>query len=50
LSDEKYAPKKAGTWKEKLLGVGAAAGGIFAIKSLLNRNKKRAPSHRNDRK
>lgn len=44
LSDEKYAPKKTGTWKEKLLGAGAAAGGIFAVKSLFNRNKKRAPT------
>lgn len=44
LSDEKYAPKKTGTWKDKLLGAGAAAGGILAVKSLFNRNKKRAPS------
>lgn len=42
LSDEKYAGdrKKTGTWKERLLGVGAAAGGIYAVKSLFNRNKK----------
>lgn len=42
LSDEKYAggKKKTGTWKDRLLGAGAAAGGIFAVKSLFNRNKK----------
>jgi hypothetical protein len=41
LSDEKYAGnKKTGTWKDRLLGAGAAAGGIFAFKSLFNRNKK----------
>lgn len=42
LSDEKYAgnAKKGGTWKSRLLGAGAAAGGIFAVKSLFNRNKK----------
>jgi hypothetical protein len=42
LSDEKYAGdrKKTGTWKDRLLGAGAAAGGIFAVKSLFNRNKK----------
>jgi hypothetical protein len=41
LSDEKYRPKqKTGTWKDRLLGAGAAAGGIFAVKSLFNRNKK----------
>lgn len=46
LSDEKYAgnQKKGGTWKNRLLGAGAAAGGIFAIKSLFNRNKKHAPT------
>ncbi|KAH8714783.1 hypothetical protein GQ44DRAFT_660377 [Phaeosphaeriaceae sp. PMI808] len=42
LSDEKYAgnKKKTSTWKDRLLGVGAAAGGLFAIKSLFGRNKK----------
>lgn len=42
LSDEKYAggKKKSGTWRDRLLGAGAAAGGIFAVKSLFNRNKK----------
>jgi hypothetical protein len=41
LSDEKYAGnKKTGTWKDRLLGAGAAAGGIFALKSLFSRNKK----------
>ncbi|CAO2657639.1 Nn.00g037650.m01.CDS01 [Neocucurbitaria sp. VM-36] len=46
LSDEKYAshPKKGGTWKNRLLGAGAAAGGIYAIKSLFSRNKKHAPT------
>jgi hypothetical protein len=40
LSDEKYAgkEKKSGGWKNRLLGAGAAAGGIFAVKSLFNRN------------
>lgn len=43
LSDEKYAgnKKKGSTWKERLLGAGAAAGGIFAVKSLFNRNNKK---------
>jgi hypothetical protein len=42
LSDEKYrgGNKKTGTWKDRLLGAGAAAGGIFAVRSLFNRNKK----------
>ncbi|KAH4073551.1 hypothetical protein HBH92_006930 [Parastagonospora nodorum] len=42
MSDEKYRTgnKKTGTWKERLLGAGAAVGGIFAVKSLFNRNKK----------
>jgi hypothetical protein len=42
LSDEKYAhnKKKSGTWRDRLLGAGAAAGGILAIKSLFNRDKK----------
>jgi hypothetical protein len=46
LSDEKYAgnTKKSGTWRDRLLGAGAAAGGIFAVKSLFNRNKKHAPT------
>ncbi|KAF1841461.1 uncharacterized protein K460DRAFT_344255 [Cucurbitaria berberidis CBS 394.84] len=46
LSDEKYATnqKKGGTWKSRLLGAGAAAGGIYAIKSLFSRNKKHAPT------
>ncbi|KAF3045413.1 hypothetical protein E8E12_000323 [Didymella heteroderae] len=42
LSDEKYNDRrKASTWKDKLLGVGAAAGGIFAIKSLFGKKDKR---------
>lgn len=42
LSDEKYhgGKQKTGTWRDRLLGAGAAAGGIFAVKSLFNRNKK----------
>ncbi|KAJ4373903.1 hypothetical protein N0V83_002642 [Neocucurbitaria cava] len=46
LSDEKYAsrPKKENTWRNRLLGAGAAAGGIYAIKSLFSRNKKHAPT------
>lgn len=46
LSDEKYAGdrKKGGTWRDRLLGAGAAAGGIFAMKSLFSRKKKHAPT------
>lgn len=46
LSDEKHAGnrKKEGTWKNRLLGAGAATGGILAFKSLFNRNKKHAPT------
>lgn len=46
LSDEKYASnqKQGGTWRERLLGAGAAAGGIYAVKSLFSRNKKHAPT------
>ncbi|KAL5118411.1 hypothetical protein ACEQ8H_003761 [Pleosporales sp. CAS-2024a] len=42
LSDEKYRTgnKKSGTWKERLFGATAAAGGILAVRSLFNRNKK----------
>jgi len=42
MSEEKYRAgnKKTGTWKERLLGASAAVGGIFAVKSLFNRNKK----------
>lgn len=40
LSDEKYNDKHRGsTWKDRLLGAGAAAGGIFALKSLFGRKK-----------
>ncbi|KAJ4383901.1 hypothetical protein N0V86_000744 [Didymella sp. IMI 355093] len=40
LSDEKYNDKRKGsTWKDKFLGAGAAAGGIFAIKSLFGKKK-----------
>lgn len=46
LSDEKYAgtKKKGGTWRDRLLGAGAAAGGIFAVRSLFNRDKRHAPT------
>lgn len=44
LSDEKYAPRKETSWKDRLVGAGAAAGGIFAFKSLFGRNKKPAPT------
>lgn len=39
--DEKYTEdgRRGGTWKNKLLGAAAAAGGVFAVKSLFNRNK-----------
>jgi hypothetical protein len=42
LSDEKYTGdrKKTGNWRDRLLGAGAAAGGLFAVRSLFNRNKK----------
>ncbi|KAI4605569.1 hypothetical protein J4E83_010562 [Alternaria metachromatica] len=46
LSDEKYRAdgNKGSTWKDKLLGVGAAAGGIFAVKKLFNRKPKHPPT------
>jgi hypothetical protein len=46
LSDEKYRrePKKGGTWKDRILGAGAAAGGIFAARKFFNRKEKRAPT------
>lgn len=39
--DEKYTEvgRKQHTWRDRLLGAGAAAGGIFAIKSLFGRKK-----------
>lgn len=39
--DEKYTEdgRRGGTWKNKLFGAAAAAGGIMAVKSLFNRNK-----------
>ena len=42
---EKYTEdeRKGRTWRDRLLGAGAAAGGILAIKSLFNR-KKHAPT------
>lgn len=46
LSDEKYAAnqKQEGGWKNRLLGLGAAAGGAYAIKSFFSRKKKHAPT------
>ncbi|KAI8937419.1 hypothetical protein NX059_005144 [Plenodomus lindquistii] len=46
LSDEKYRgnQRKGSTWKDRILGAGAAAGGIFAVKSLFNRKKKHPPT------
>ncbi|KAF1945126.1 hypothetical protein EJ02DRAFT_339466 [Clathrospora elynae] len=46
ISDEKYAgnQKKGGTWRDRLLGAGAGAGGFFAVRSLFNRKKKHAPT------
>lgn len=43
--DDKYTDvgRNRRTWRDRLLGAGAAAGGIFAIKSLFNRQK-RAPT------
>jgi hypothetical protein len=44
LSDEKYADNKGSGWKDRMMGAGAAAGGIFAFKSLFGRKNKRAPT------
>ncbi|KAF5850848.1 hypothetical protein GGP41_010492 [Bipolaris sorokiniana] len=46
LSDEKYGAdrNKGSTWKDRLLGAGAAVGGIFAVKKLFNRKEKRPPT------
>jgi hypothetical protein len=46
LSDEKYRrdPKKGGTWRDRFLGAGAAAGGIFAARKFFNRKEKRPPT------
>jgi hypothetical protein len=46
LSDEKYGAdrNKGGTWKDRILGAGAAVGGIFAVKKLFNRKEKRPPT------
>ncbi|KAJ4992668.1 hypothetical protein SVAN01_01714 [Stagonosporopsis vannaccii] len=42
LSDEKYTDKRKGsTWRDRLLGAGVAAGGIFAIKNLFGKKKDR---------
>ncbi|KAF1958548.1 hypothetical protein CC80DRAFT_468098 [Byssothecium circinans] len=40
-ADEKYTEdgRTGRTWRERLLGAGAAAGGIFALRSLFNRKK-----------
>lgn len=41
ISDEKHTThgRKPSTWKEKLLGIGAAGGGILALRSIFNRKK-----------
>lgn len=46
LSDEKYGDdrKKGPSWKDRLLGAGAAVGGIFAAKKLFSRKEKRPPT------
>ncbi|RII23238.1 hypothetical protein CUC08_Gglean012060 [Alternaria sp. MG1] len=46
LSDEKYGGdrNKGSTWKDRLLGAGAAAGGIFAVKKLFTRKPKHPPT------
>ncbi|KAG9189547.1 hypothetical protein G6011_06415 [Alternaria panax] len=46
LSDEKYGGdrNKGSTWKDRLLGAGAAAGGIFAVKKLFSRKPKHPPT------
>lgn len=46
LSDEKYrtTQNKQRTWRDRLLGAGAAAGGIFAVKALFNRKNKHPPT------
>ncbi|CAA9965251.1 membrane protein [Pyrenophora teres f. maculata] len=46
LSDEKYGGnrQKGHTWRDRLLGAGAAAGGIFAMKKLFSRKPKRPPT------
>ena len=45
LSDEKYNDRgKGSTWRDRFLGAGAAAGGIFAFKSLFGKKNKRAPT------
>ena len=41
LSDEKYNDRRKGsTWRDRFLGAGAAAGGIFAFKSLFGKKDK----------
>ncbi|EDU49902.1 conserved hypothetical protein [Pyrenophora tritici-repentis Pt-1C-BFP] len=46
LSDEKYGGnrQKSNTWRDRLLGAGAAAGGIFAMKKLFSRKPKHPPT------
>ncbi|KAF3004106.1 hypothetical protein E8E13_004077 [Curvularia kusanoi] len=42
ISDEKYGGRhRETTWRDRLLGAGAAAGGIFALKSLFGKKKDR---------
>lgn len=44
--DEKYTDdgRRGKTWKDRLLPAAAVGGGIFALRSLFNRNKKHAPT------
>lgn len=44
FTDEKYTDvgKRPKTWKEKLFGAAAVGGGMFALGSLFNRNKRHA--------
>lgn len=46
LEDEKYTEggRKGRTWRERLLGAAAAAGGIAAVRSMFNRKGKPAPT------
>lgn len=46
LSDEKYGDdrRKGSAWKDRILGAGAAVGGIFAVKKLFARKPKHPPT------
>lgn len=41
ISDEKHSThgRRQSTWKDKLFGVGAVGGGVFALRSIFNRKK-----------